>query len=56
MKTRIVLQRLLNFTPQSEQTMHYQHNSDQLVHKNDERTEHDDRQKLSSKEPDIPEK
>jgi hypothetical protein len=39
--------------------MHYQHHSAQIVHKEDERSEHDDpgqRQKLSAKESEVPEK
>ncbi len=58
-KTRIVLQRLINYNPICDQPMHYQHHTAQIVHKDDERTEQDDlvqRQKLSAKEPEVPEK
>jgi hypothetical protein len=39
--------------------MYYQHHTAQIVHKDDERIEHDDlvqRQKLSTKESELPEK
>ena len=39
--------------------MYYQHHSAQIVHKDDERIDHEDvaqRQKFLSKEPEVPEK
>jgi hypothetical protein len=55
-KTRLVLQRLLHYNPLSEQPIHYQHQTSQIVHKDDELTEHDERPKTSPKEPELPEK
>jgi hypothetical protein len=40
---------LLHYNPLSEQPIHY-------TRKDDELTEHDERQKLSPKEPELPEK
>lgn len=53
-KTRIVLQRLLNYNPVSEHTVHYQPQTDQIIHKDD--THDEQRQKFASKEPELPEK
>jgi hypothetical protein len=36
--------------------MYYQHNTAQIVHKDDERNENEERQKLLSKESEVPEK
>ena len=58
-KTRLVLQRLLNYNPVYDQPMYAQHHSAQPVHKDDEKIDDDDllqRQKLLAKEPEIPEK
>jgi hypothetical protein len=58
-KTRILLQRLINYNPVTEQPMYYQHHSAQIVHKDDERIDNEDlvqRQKLLAKEPEVPEK
>ncbi|CAF1302777.1 unnamed protein product [Adineta steineri] len=58
-KTRIVLQKLLNYNPIADQPMYYQHQSGQIVHKDEERQETEEliqRQKLLAKEPEIPEK
>ncbi|CAF4057162.1 unnamed protein product [Adineta steineri] len=57
-KTRIVLQKLLNYNPIVDQPMYYQHQSGQIVHKDEERQETEEliqRQKLLAKEPEIPE-
>ncbi|CAF1202729.1 unnamed protein product [Adineta steineri] len=57
-KTRIVLQKLLNYNPIADQPMYYQHQSGQIVHKDEERQETEEliqRQKLLAKEPEIPE-
>ncbi len=58
-KTRIVLQRLLNYNPVYDQPMYAQHHSAQPLNKDDEKYDDDDllqRQKLLAKEPEIPEK
>ncbi|CAF3002092.1 unnamed protein product [Rotaria sp. Silwood2] len=58
-RTRIVLQRLLNTNVTSDPSMHYQHRSGQIVYKDDERTDNDEntvqRQKFLAKDPEIPE-
>ncbi|CAF2523217.1 unnamed protein product [Rotaria sp. Silwood2] len=57
-KTRLVLQPLLNYNPDSDQPMYAQHHSAQTVHKEDKKFDDDDllqRQKLLAKEPEIPE-
>lgn len=53
-KTRIVLQRLLNYNPTTEHTMHYQPQTDQIIHKDDVQDEQ--RQKFASKDIELPEK
>ncbi len=58
-KTRLVLQRLLNYNPVYDQPIYGQHHSAQTVHKDDDKIDDDDlleRQKLLAKEPDVPEK
>jgi len=55
-KTRLVLQKLLNYNPIYDQPMYAQH---QTAHKEDDKIDDDDilqRQKLLAKEPEIPEK
>jgi hypothetical protein len=57
-KTRLVLQRLLNYNPVYDQPIYGQHHSAQTVHKDDDKIDDDDlleRQKLLAKEPDVPE-
>jgi len=58
-KTRLVLQRLLNYNPIYDQPMYAQHHSAQPANKDDEKIDNDDliqRQKLLASEPEIPEK
>ncbi|CAF3333367.1 unnamed protein product [Rotaria socialis] len=53
-----VLQPLLSYSPDNDQPMYGQHQSIQTVHKDDRKLDNDDllqRQKLSAKEPEIPE-
>ncbi|CAF4996006.1 unnamed protein product, partial [Rotaria sp. Silwood1] len=61
-RTHIFLQRLLNTNTNthttSDPSMYYQHRSGQIIYKDDEHTENEDsvqRQKLLTKDPDIPE-
>ncbi|CAF3358880.1 unnamed protein product [Rotaria sp. Silwood1] len=57
-KTRLVLQPLLNYNPDYDQPMYAQHHSAQTVHREDKKLDDDDllqRQKLLAKEPEIPE-
>jgi len=57
-RTRIVLQKLINYDPKKDKPIFAQHHSAQIVHKDDERIDEDDliqRQKLLAKEPEIPE-
>ncbi|CAF3751456.1 unnamed protein product [Rotaria socialis] len=57
-QTRLVLQPLLSYSPDNDQPMYGQHQSIQTVHKDDRKLDNDDllqRQKLSAKEPEIPE-
>ncbi len=57
-KTRVLLQKLINFDPKRDKPIFAQHHSAQIVHKDDERIDEDDlisRQKLLAKEPEIPE-
>jgi len=57
-RTRVLLQKLINFDPKKHKPIFAQHHSAQLVHKDDERIDDDDlvqRQKLLAKEPEIPE-
>ncbi|UJR29961.1 hypothetical protein I4U23_017508 [Adineta vaga] len=57
-RTRVLLQKLINFDPKKHKPIFAQHHSAQLVHKDDERIDEDDlvqRQKLLAKEPEIPE-
>ncbi|CAF3585433.1 unnamed protein product [Rotaria socialis] len=53
-----ILQPLLSYSPDNDQPMYGQHQSIQTVHKDDRKLDNDDllqRQKLSAKEPEIPE-
>ncbi|CAF1252034.1 unnamed protein product [Rotaria sordida] len=54
-RTRIVLQRLLNTNTTSDPTMYYQHRSGQVVYKDDDNEDTVQKQKLLTKDPDIPE-
>ncbi|CAF0984973.1 unnamed protein product [Rotaria sordida] len=57
-KTRVLLQKLINYNPKKDKPIFAQHHTAQLVHKDDERIDEDDliqRQKLLAKEPEIPE-
>jgi hypothetical protein len=57
-RTRVVLQKLLNYDPKKDKPIFAQHHSAQIVHKDDERIDEDDliqRQKLLAKEPEVPE-
>jgi hypothetical protein len=57
-RTRVLLQKLINFDPKRDKPIFAQHHSAQIVHKDDERIDEDDlisRQKLLAKEPEIPE-
>ncbi len=57
-KTRVMLQKLINYDPKKDKPMFAQHHSAQLVHKDEEKIDEDDliqRQKLLAKEPEIPE-
>ncbi|CAF1480526.1 unnamed protein product [Rotaria sp. Silwood1] len=57
-KTRVLLQRLINYNPKKDKPIFAQHHTAQLVHKDEERIDEDDlvqRQKLLAKEPEIPE-
>ncbi|CAF2526768.1 unnamed protein product [Rotaria sp. Silwood2] len=57
-KTRVLLQRLINYNPKKDKPIFAQYHTAQLVHKDDERIDEDDliqRQKLLAKEPEIPE-
>ncbi|CAF3645080.1 unnamed protein product [Rotaria socialis] len=54
----VFLQPLLSYSPDNDQPMYGQHQSIQTVHKDDRKLDNDDllqRQKLSAKEPEIPE-
>ena len=57
-KTRLVLQRLLNYNPVYDQPMYAQHHSAQSAPSEDKIDDDDlvERQKLLAKEPDVPEK
>ncbi len=58
-KTRLVLQRLLNYNPVYDQPFYAQHHSAQSVNRDDEKIDDDDllqRQKLLAKEPEVAEK
>lgn len=57
-KTRLVLQRLLNYNPVYDQPMYAQHLSAQNVPSEDKIDDDDlvERQKLLAKEPEVPEK
>lgn len=58
MKTRVVLQKLINYDPKKDKPIFAQHHSAQIVHKDEERIDEDDleqRQKLLAKEPEVPE-
>ncbi len=58
-KTRLVLQRLLNYNPIYDQPFYAQHHSAQSVNRDDEKIDDDDllqRQKLLAKEPEVAEK
>lgn len=57
-RTRVVLQKLINYDPKKDKPIFAQHHSAQIVHKDDEIIDEDDliqRQKLLAKEPEIPE-
>ncbi|CAF0730233.1 unnamed protein product [Adineta steineri] len=57
-RSRVLLQKLINYDPKKHKPMFAQHHSAQLVHKDEERIDEDDlvqRQKLLAKEPEIPE-
>ena len=57
-RTRVLLQKLINYDPKKHKPMFAQHHSAQVVHEDDERIDEDDlvqRQKLLAKEPEIPE-
>ena len=57
-RTRVVLQKLINYDPKKDKPIFAQNHSEQIVHKDDERIDEDDliqRQKLLAKEPEVPE-
>ncbi|CAF0798072.1 unnamed protein product [Adineta steineri] len=57
-RTRVALQKLINYDPETDKPIFAQHHSAQMVHKDDERIDENDliqRQKLLAKEPEIPE-
>ncbi|CAF3616472.1 unnamed protein product [Rotaria sordida] len=57
-KSRVVLQKLINYDPKNDKPIFAQHQISQIVHKDNENINEDDliqRQKLLAKEPEIPE-
>lgn len=57
-KTRVVLQKLINYDPKKDKPIFAQHHSAQIVHRDDKQIDENDliqRQKLLAKEPEIPE-
>ena len=57
-KTRVVLQKLINYDPKKDKPIFAQHHSAQIVHRDDEHINENDllqQQKLLAKEPEIPE-
>lgn len=57
-RTRVLLQKLINYDPKRDKPLFAQHHSAQLVHKDEEEIPEDDleqRQKLLAKEPEVPE-
>jgi CRISPR/Cas system CMR-associated protein Cmr3 (group 5 of RAMP superfamily) len=57
-RTRVKLQKLINYDPKKDKPIFAQHHSAQMVHKDDDRIDEDDlvqRQKLLAKEPEVPE-
>ncbi len=57
-RTRVVLQKLINYDPKKDKPIYAQHHTSQIVHKDDENIDENDliqRQKLLAKEPEIPE-
>ncbi|CAF3366749.1 unnamed protein product [Rotaria sp. Silwood1] len=57
-KSRVVLQKLINYDPKNDKPIFAQHQTSQIVHKDNENIDENDliqRQKLLAKEPEIPE-
>ncbi len=57
-RTRVVLQKLINYDPKTDKPIFAQDHSAQVVHKDDESIDENDliqKQKLLAKEPEIPE-